>query len=217
MATVSSEASAGQIKVFLSVACSVIALIGALTKLPDEGHAIVSTITITFFALYVITDMLWWRKHPWVWLVGPVAIGVAAYWWVGFMAKHGVPDQPLLPVGWYPPAWAYFAMAGALALYAIWDIIDANMHRYRDEKSLKAGAVVLLVGVSICLFLTIRGPRIGERSTGALQGRAAPALQQANSIKMLCSLKTPSNVKLPQGSKGNEPGAVGDLLMAAGR
>ena len=94
-----------------------------------------------------------------MWVVGPLTIAVAAYWWVGFLARHDIPPNPLLPAAFYPPDWAYVAMFGWLVLYCVWDILDARANEYRDEGLLVAGAVLLIAGATLCLYLTLRGPR----------------------------------------------------------
>ena len=134
--------------------------IGAVAALSDTGHAILSTFVMAFFIVYVVIDMIYWRGEvAAIWIIGPLTILVAACWWVGFLAKHHIPATPLLPAHLYPPDWGYIIMFGWLALYCTWDIVDAKMHRYRDEKHLVLGAVVLLFGAAICLFLTLRGPQ----------------------------------------------------------
>ncbi len=165
-----SEKGIGKIKVataglgFLTgcvgLATKFLAAVGAMAAMSDTGHAILSTFILAFFIVYVIIDMLYWRGEvAAIWVIGPLTMLVAAFWWVGFLAKHHIPATPLLPSSLTPHDWAYIAMFAWLALYCTWDIVDAKIHRYRDEKHLVAGAVVLLIGAAICLFLTLRGPQ----------------------------------------------------------
>lgn len=152
------ESGLGRLKSALAVAGGVVSLVGGVVKLPDEGHAILATLIFAFALVYLATDLLWWHRHGWVWLFAPTTIAVAIYWWVTFLAKHGVPAEPLLPSGFYPPDWVYLPMALWIGGYCVWDIIDARTHQYHDRDYLVAGAGLMMIGTAICLFLTLRGP-----------------------------------------------------------
>jgi hypothetical protein len=153
-------AAAGALAALLEVATRFLHALGQVSQFTDTGHAILSTFILAFFIVYVVADMLYWRTEVTaVWLVGPLTIAVAAYWWVGFLALHNIPTQPFMPANFYPPRWAYVAMFAWLALYCAWEVIDARVHEYRDEKYLVAGALVLLAGATLCLFLTLKGPQ----------------------------------------------------------
>ena len=137
-----------------------LAAVHKVAEMSDAGHALLATLVLVFFMVHVVIDMFHWRGEVvMVWLVGPVTIAVAVYWWVGFLAKHGLPAKPLMPVSYYPPEWSYFAMCAWLALYCVWDILDARKHEYDDELHLHISSIVLLVGSILCLYLTIRGPQ----------------------------------------------------------
>jgi hypothetical protein len=162
----SDEKGLGKLKAFLSLAqfalilFGLVSRLGMIAKLSDEEHAILATLIFAFFIVYVVADMMYWRGEvKAVWVIGPVTILIAAFWWAGFMHMHHIPKDPLLPESVYPPKWAYILMFAWLALYCAWDIIDARINEYRDEWLLVAGAVILFVGATLCLYLTLTGPR----------------------------------------------------------
>jgi hypothetical protein len=159
------ETGAGLVKVVTSVAGAVTAILAAVSTISDrvisisgEGHALLSTIIFALFVVYVMIDMLKWRDDGRVWIAGIAAIAVASYWWIGFLAKHGVPAEPILPARLYPPAWAYLVMAACLGAWTFWDMADALKEDYEDKRSVAAGSGALMVGIVISLFMTLRGP-----------------------------------------------------------
>ena len=159
------ESGGGLIKVITASVSAITALLvavsevtGAMRDLSNVDHGLISTFIFSFFAIYVVADIIRWRDDWTVWLYGIAVMAMAAYWWIGFMAMHGIPPEPIIPENLNPPRWAYFAITACIAGWAIWDMKDAMKDDFDDKKTVATGAIVLLIGLALCLYLTIRGP-----------------------------------------------------------
>lgn len=163
------EYGGGRLKMFLSVSMVVIiafanlansisALSASILKFSDTGHALAATMVFSFFIVYVMMDMIRWRDDRKVFLAGLAVIAISAYWWIGFMAKYNVPHEPILPASLYPPNWAYLLMAAGLAGWAYWDIQESMSGEFEDNRTVFTGGAVLMGGIGLGLFMTLRIP-----------------------------------------------------------
>jgi hypothetical protein len=132
----------------------------SIFSLSDTGHALLATIVFSFFAVYVMHDMVRFRDETKVLLAGLASIAISAYWWIGFMAKYGIPAQPIIPAQLNPPQWAYLVMAACLAAWTFWDILDAMKDEFDDKRFVFTAGTMLIVGITISLFMTLRIPAI---------------------------------------------------------
>lgn len=157
MASHGSEVSgAGKIKTFLAISQTVLASIAAGGRIFGESPAIVPAFLLAFFLAYVGADVLHWRRHVDVFVVGLITTVIAGYWFAGVMTAINSPHVPPLPEPLRPGFWAYCGMAGWIVLYALWDMLDARINSYADEAIVDAGALVMIVGVCLSLFATAR-------------------------------------------------------------
>ena len=147
------------VPVLIGVFVAISNLSEGLRKLSDVDHGLASTIIFSFFVIYVMADMIRWSRQTSVWIYGIAVIAMAAYWWIGFMAMHGIPPEPIIPAKLNPPQWAYFTMAAGIAGWAFWDMKEAlNDQDFSDNGTVATGAIVLLIGIALSLYLTIHGP-----------------------------------------------------------
>lgn len=152
----SSESGLGALKLLAGTLGSVITLVNSVMNVDPKRHVELGAAALGCLALFVLLDVLWWRKHPAVWLTSLVTLAAGGYWLVGFAALHGVPATPVLPEGAYPTAQVYVGLFGWMCLMAVWELVDAYRFEYHDEAYLRAGAVLLVVSAAIALLFTLR-------------------------------------------------------------
>jgi hypothetical protein len=147
---------AGKIKAFLAISQAVLAMIAAGGRIFGDSPTIVPAFLLAFFLGYVGTDMVRWRRYLDVFVLGLITSVVAGFWFMGIMTEIKSPFFPPLSEPFRPGFFAYCAMAAWIAIYAIWDMLDARINSYADEVIVDAGAVVMIVGVCISLYATAR-------------------------------------------------------------
>lgn len=152
----SSESGLGAFKLLAGTLGSAITLVNSVLNVDPRRHVELGAAALGCLALFVLLDVLWWRKHPAVWLTSLVTLAAGGYWLVGFAALHGVPATPVLPDGMYPTAPVYIGLFGWMCLMAVWELVDAYRFEYHDEAYLRAGAVLLVVSAAIALLFTLR-------------------------------------------------------------
>jgi hypothetical protein len=156
------EGAAGIVKGPLGVVAAIVSITGSVMALSDAGHALLGSVAFVVFLAYAFTDLCrWWNEDRWVMVFDPIAILAATYWWVGFMALHGIPVRPLLPEHLYPTNPIYLVLAVIIAIYIIWDIIDTRQQNYWDQKALDGGALSMLVALGFAVFQTLRAGSAG--------------------------------------------------------
>lgn len=127
-------------------------------RLPGTNRALFATVLLALFVVYALIDLVNWYEDWAVWVANPLAMAIAAYWWVGFMAMHGYPQEPLLPAHLYPPAWAYYVMAGCLVVWALWDILAAMKEGQPDKEWVGLGGGAIIVAIALSLLMTFKPP-----------------------------------------------------------
>ena len=152
----SSESGLGALKLLAGTLGSLITFVNAVVSVDPRRHVELGGAAFGCLGFFVLLDVLWWRKHPVVWITGFLTLAAGAYWLVGFAALHGVPVTPLLPEGAYPQAWGYIALFGWMCLMAVWELVDAHRFEYHDEAYLRAGAAMLVLASAIALVFTLR-------------------------------------------------------------
>lgn len=143
---------------FATITSNVAALHDKVFSLTDSGHGLLATIVFSFFVAYVMHDMIRFRDGAKVFLAGIGAIAIAAYWWIGFMGRHGFPLEPILPPSLYPPNLVYLLMAVSLAAWAYWDIQDALKDEFTDKGFVFTAGSMLIVAIGLSLIMTLRLP-----------------------------------------------------------
>lgn len=164
----SEQQGAGKAKVFLSYIEIIltIAAIGFklftffdLGKLPGGVIVLLGSAIFGLFIAYCLVDIFWWRGHLFVWIFGLAAIGVAGYWWLSFLNTRGIPAQPLLPLEYYPQSWMFFILGGILILYCIWDMLDAWINEYRDERLLFRASFTMIAAIVVWMLISASPPQ----------------------------------------------------------
>jgi hypothetical protein len=138
---------------WLGVGSAVATLLSAIFKFPPGGIPLFCTVLFAFFVLYCIYDVVSWINYVSVWIINPIAIALAVYWWVAFLARYNIPKKPLFPMWFYPDGAAYLILLAALVIYCAWDMRDAvdPDHNYSDQDAvltLSSSMIVVLFGLA---------------------------------------------------------------------